>query len=235
MNLLRTLALAGALAGCASAANAAIFVYDFTATVTSAAPDHQNLFPGGFGVGTQLTGTFSWDDGAASLVNFGGVEVYRDPANSTAALAVSGGGISITDLGDTETDDRTFTVTDAGGGPGADAFDRTADLSRVTFTGLNSAPDFSGGASFLLHLAARAGENPFTSTAIPSALDSSKFDLDGGSFFHFLAVDGDGDASQIFADITSFALVPEPAATTLAFAGLCGAALLLRRLRRAGD
>jgi hypothetical protein len=225
MNSLRLLNLLTVLALCVAPARSAIFVYQFTATVDSVA-DAQGVFPGGFGIGAALTGSFSWDTEASVLADFGEEVNYQDPANNVAALSVSGSGITIDDPGSVSTANRRFAV--ANPSFGSDHFDRTADLNHVMFTGFLGTPDFSLGADFLMVLFAKEDQDPFSSTAIPNGLDPAQFDLAGGSFLQFLASGAGGD-SVFTADITSFTLVPEPGQTALLFAALCGLALAMRR------
>lgn len=211
-------------------APAQVLVFSYTALVTSVT-DEQNVFPDTLTVGDEVTGTFSIDSGATELFDFGTEKIYQDTASGIARISAFVDEISVTGPGDAVRDDDTFTVVNRPDEEGGDRLDRSADAAEAQRTGFTGVPDFTAGKTFLVSLS--GPETVFPDTSIPEALEFA--DFTGFNFVQFQAVDAGLNISQFSADITSFVLVPEPAATTLLFAGLCGAILILRRLCRAGN
>jgi hypothetical protein len=206
---------------------AQVLIYNYTAIVTSVT-DQQGVFPDSLTVGNEVTGTFSVDCGASVLFDFGTEKIYQDTASGIERITAFVDETSVSALGDVVRADDIFTVVNRPADQGGDRLDRAADAAAAQRTGFTGTPDFTFGGTFLVSLS--GPETVFPDTSIPKGLEFA--DFTGFNFVQFQAVDAGFNISQFSADLTSFVLVPEPAAATVVFASLSLAGVAVRRLRR---
>ena len=224
----RFIFFAAALLGCLLPTNGQIFVYNFTAEVNDGSiQDQQGVFPASFNDQVVFQGTLSWDSAAAPIASPANTQRYQDLINGVSRLSITGGGISIDAPGTTSTSAGFFQVSNELANGNFDSFIRQTDIASVQYAGFNQQPNASGFGTFDMALGAT---EVFADTSIPTSLNLADFDQVRN--LEWFVQDTSGNFSLFTATVTSLVPVPEPSQTALAFALVCSAALLWRRLRR---
>lgn len=213
-------AAAAALALCGSGAWAV--TYQFTATVSQFQNDLGLLGGAGVGIGSTITGTFTYDptespDSTPSCCGGGTLGQYNDPFGNlsasigsvTSSSAYSQ--IQVIDNSASEGDSIRFSTDDKVGGSGTGlAYD--ASGSQVGFISNTG--------------------SVFSSVSLPASLSLSDFETD--AYFFFSGRNDRFVTDFLIADITRLELapVPLPAALPLLLAGLGALGLVARRRAR---